>query len=367
MLARLPLGLLSATSLVFLTGCISRETSETAGTAFSEFAPPLPSVQVVNVLEPKGESNVRSSFRLGSQTYLIGTEETADVYKTTDGGRTWKKTFDAGNAFPKTQDIRKIIRSSEGSLYASTSGKGHILKSTDEGETWSLVNSIPAWRTVGIIQLDDGTYLTGARKDDSGRTTVYRSTDGFETLEPIYLDTPEQQNVTVFHDLGGGHALAGIGYDGTAKLFKSMDSGRTWRMVADFAGSSDIFDFIEIDGTLYTTTKSTSAIYRSTDKGETWTLHTQIWDKGFIGEFGELEWNGRTYYLLCGADQRDPDLFRHVVLISDDNGRSWQEWIELQQDNTGAASNLTVDGTTIIVGAGNHSAQGRAFVLHVSE
>src|SRR5690606_30528675 len=98
-----------------------------------------------------------------------------------------------------------------------------------------------------------------------------------------------------------------------------------------------------------------------------WSLHTQIWEKGFISDFEELEWSGATYHLLCGADQRDPEAFRHVVLISADDGKTWQEWIELQQDSTGAASNLTVDGTTIIVGAGNHSAQGRAFVLKVVE
>lgn len=323
--------------------------------------------ELVQRLEPAGESHVRSTFALSASGALAGTEETADVFKTTDAGRTWRKTFDGGDAF-RVQDIRTFIRAQDGTLYASTSGQGDILASTDEGETWRLIQSLPAWRTVGMAQLQDGTLLVGTRKDESGETSLYRSRDGFATVERIALATPQQQNVTTIYPLGESRALAGVGFDGTAKVFLTTDSGRTWRQVADFTGTADIMDFIAVDDALYAATKSTATIYRSTDGGETWTPHAQIWERGFLGTFDRLAHGDREYLLLAGSDQRERERIRHVVLISADQGATWHEWAELQLDVTGAASNLTVLGNhTVLVGTGNHSAQGRLFVLAVDD
>ena len=67
----------------------------------------------------------------------------------------------------------------------------------------------------------------------------------------------------------------------------------------------------------------------------------------------------------AATDQRK-DARRHTVLISDDQGKSWEEWIELATDKSGGASNLAViDDHTIVVGTGNHSVQGKAYTLKV--
>ncbi len=132
-------------------------------------------------------------------------------------------------------------------------------------------------------------------------------------------------------------------------------------------GTADIFDFVEVDDRIYTGTKSSATIYKSTDQGKTWSEHARIWDRGFLGTFAHLDWQGRSYLLLAGTDQREPT-FHHYLLISPDGGQSWHEWIRLQDDDTGGASNVTVvDNRTIIVGTGNHSAQGRAFTLSAEE
>ncbi|MFO7724323.1 MAG: sialidase family protein [Oceanipulchritudo sp.] len=326
---------------------------------------PMPGYAIVGVLEPEGESNVRCGFALPGEHILIGTEETADVYKSEDGGRRWRKTFDAGDAF-EAQDIREMIRAGDGALYASTSGKGDILKSLDGGESWQMANTIAAWRTVGILELSDGTLLAGARMDESGETSVYWSRDGFATLTRVGLPTLEQQNVTCFHDLGGGRVLAGIGFDGTAKIHKSEDSGKSWREVADLEGTYDIFDFTEAAGGLLASTKSTATIYRSGDGGESWVPHFQAWEKGFLGTFARFEWQGHRYLVLSGSDQRDPDRYRHCLLISRDGGETFEEWIELMASGSGGASNVTMAGKeTLVVGVGNHSVQGRAFTVRL--
>ncbi|MEX0326131.1 MAG: hypothetical protein AB3N33_08600 [Puniceicoccaceae bacterium] len=56
----------------------------------------FPIMEIVNIFEPEGESNVRSSFRVAEGVGLIGTEETGDIFKTTDRGMSWTKVFDRG-------------------------------------------------------------------------------------------------------------------------------------------------------------------------------------------------------------------------------------------------------------------------------
>jgi len=325
----------------------------------------LPSFEITGVFEPEGESNVRCSFALNKEEALIGTEETADVYWSKDQGKTWEKVFDAGEAYDAA-DVRRILRADDGNLYASTSGQGDILRSTDEGKTWERINSIPAWRTVGIEQLDNGVFLIGARKDESGKTSIYRSTDYCQTLNHIPIDTPEQQNVTTFEDLGDGRVLAGIGFDGSGKVFLSEDHGQSWRQTADFKGTKDLLDFIVFEGTLFASTKSEATLYKSDDGGETWEKAYQVWDKGFLGTFDLLETNGQSIPLLSGTDQRNAEIFHHYIIASLNQGKTWKPWILLHSDVTGGASNLTVlNKEVILAGTGNHSAQGRLHTIRL--
>jgi len=65
----------------------------------------FPAVEITSSFAPPGESNVRSSFKLADGVALIGTEETGDVFKTTDFGKTWAKTVDGGDEW-SIQDVR---------------------------------------------------------------------------------------------------------------------------------------------------------------------------------------------------------------------------------------------------------------------
>ncbi len=86
----------------------------------------------MSVFEPPGESNVRSSFGLGEGAGLIGTEESGDVFKTTDGGNSWRKVWDGSEAW-EIQDVRNYLRAQDGHSYITTSEPALVARSTDEG------------------------------------------------------------------------------------------------------------------------------------------------------------------------------------------------------------------------------------------
>ncbi|MEM7625667.1 MAG: YCF48-related protein [Planctomycetota bacterium] len=327
--------------------------------------PGFPQVEIAATFAPPGESNVRSSFRLGEEVALIGTEETGDIYKSEDAGRTWRKTVDTDELW-EVSDVRNFIRARDGRLYATTSEPAFVLRSADEGETWEKVAKPKASRTVGIVQLDSGEILVGLRRSENNRISIIRSDDGFQTFDWIALsDTLPRQNVTCLFDMGDGVVLAGVGYEGSGKVFRSEDAGLTWEQTADFPDARDLMNFFRAGGKTYVMASGIATLYVSGDDGQTWATATQVWDKGFLGQSATLNHDGRTYHLLAGTDQRAKTK-RHVVLISDNDGQTWHEWIELGTDVSGGASNLAViDEHTIVVGTGNHAVQGVVYTLKV--
>ena len=324
----------------------------------------FPAVEVAHRFGPPGESNVRSSIRLDDGIALMGTEETGDIFKTTDAGETWTKAID-GKELWDIQDVRNFHRASNGRLYATTSEPALVISSEDEGETWKVLARPAASRTVALTQLDTGEFLVGLRRSENDKISLVRSANDFETTETIVLDDElPRQNTTCLIDLGGGNVLCGIGYEASGKIFRSSDSGKTWSMTAEFPEARDVMNFYTVGEKVFVLTSGIATIFVSEDSGQTWAKHAQIWAKGFLGQHAVLNHGGQTYHLLAATDQREKKK-RHVVLISND-GENWEEWIELATDSSGGTSNLAViSDDTIVVGTGNHSVQGFVYTLKV--
>lgn len=356
--------LTAAFSLVYTAGLNPSAHAQPANPAPAE-SPRFPEVQIAAKFAPPGESNVRSSFKLADGVALIGTEETGDIYKTQDAGQTWRKVIDTDEQW-EISDVRNYIRAQDGSIYATTSEPATILRSADDGETWELLAKPKASRTVGLVELESGAILAGLRRSENDKISIVRSEDGFETYDWIALsDDLPRQNVTCLMDLGDNVVLAGIGYEASGKVFKSLDGGLTWKQTADLPDARDLMDFFVEGDRIYVTASGVSKIFMSDDAGESWTTAAQIWEKGFLGESTTLTHGGQTFRLLAATDQRVKKQPRHVVLISDDQGLTWHEWIELAVDTSGGASNIEVIAPeTIIVGTGNHSVQGYVYTLH---
>ncbi len=327
----------------------------------------FPAVEIVRVFEPEGESNVRSSFQLADGVALIGTEESGDVFKTEDAGQTWRKVWDGGEAW-NIQDVRNYLRARDGHLYITTSepSPALIARSTDEGESWAVVARTQASRTVGLVELDSGTMLVGLRRSKNDRISIVRSEDGWETFDWIKVDhEAPRQNVTCFGYWGGSDIWAGIGYEASGKVYHSNDEGRTWTQQADFPEARDLMDFFKAGDDIYVLASGVATLFKSSDMGSSWSKSRQFWSKGFLGQCKPFIWQGKTLWLMPATDQRQKP-YRHVVLISDDPDGEWFWWIELAQDQIGGASNLALlSDDTLVVGTGNHSAQGKAYTLKI--
>ena len=331
----------------------------------SEEAKRFPEVKVAHTFSPPGESNVRSSIKLANGKALIGTEETGDVFTTTDAGKKWTKTVDGGDEWG-IQDVRNYIRADDGRIYATTSEPALVLCSDDEGKSFDIVAKAKSSRTVALEQLDTGEILVGLRRSENNKISILRSADHFKTFDTVVLDDElPRQNTTCLLGLGNGVVVCGVGYEDSGKIFRSTDAGLTWTQTAEFPKARDVMNFYSIGDKVFVLTSGIATIFASSDKGLTWKKHTQVWEKGFLGQHGIFTRDGKTYHLLAATDQREK-LKRHVVLISDDAGETWNEWIELMTDVSGGASNIAViSDDTIIVGTGNHSVQGIVHTLKV--
>ncbi|MEX0330995.1 MAG: hypothetical protein AB3N64_06175 [Puniceicoccaceae bacterium] len=336
----------------------------------------FPTAEIVNIFEPEGESNVRSSFRVAEGVGLIGTEETGDIFKTSDAGMSWTKVFDGGDEWD-IADVRNYIRAEDGNIYITTTEPGTVGRSEDDGDTWSIMATAPASRTVGLVQLDDGSILVGLRRSRNNLISILRSSDHFASFNWIVVDAEApRQNTTCFGYWGGPTVYAGVGFEGSGKVYQSNDYGKTWTRKAEFPAARDLMDFFKSGDDIYVLASGIATLFKSEDNGETWQKAHQFWEKGFLGQCVPFSFDGKDYWIMSATDQSQP-IYRHLVMISDDGGETWNEWVNLLEmakgkvtyanESGGGASNLAViSEDTIIVGVGNHAVQGRAFTLKIT-
>jgi photosystem II stability/assembly factor-like uncharacterized protein len=263
---------------------------------------------------------------LVSGSNIFAGTETAGVFRSTDGGATWRPA-NSGLAFMKVNDLAAI----ENSLFAAGNG---ISVSTDFGDSWTSV----AMTNINVLLLATiGKKLFAAAQ----RYGVFRSTDNGRSWTDVNwgLQFPPYCMATTGTHLfavtyGGAFRLGETdtswvptAYNGTGayvahlaasgstvlgafagNIILTTDNGTSWtKASADLAGES-VVDFA-IDGAyFYTATRS--GVFSSTNGGTSWTK---------VSPFMAL--NG----LLLAVDS--PNLFAAThdegVFRSTDRGMSW--------------------------------------------
>lgn len=170
------------------------------------------------------------------------------VYKSLDGGRTWKKmglsaSEHIGKIVIDPRNSANVMVAAEGPLW-SAGGERGFYRTTDGGQSWS--------RT---LYVDENTGVTDIEIDPSNPEVVYAAT--------------YQRRRHTWALLAGG---AGSG------IYKSVDGGINWKALKTGLPNSDmgkiglavtpanpqlVYATIESDG-------ANSGFYRSFDKGESW-------------------------------------------------------------------------------------------------
>ena len=273
------------------------------------------------------------------------------VWKTDDYGRTWNPIFD----HESTQSIGAIaVAPSNPNIIYAGSGEGlhrpdlsvgnGIYKSVDAGKTWThlgLADSqqIPA---LAVDPRDPNRVFAavlGHPYGPSAERGIYRSTDGGQTWQRVVSKDentggsdveidPSNPNVIYasMWEAREGPWEDNSDFDGAGGgLFKSTDSGSTWRPLTSGLPK----DLAQINVTiapsdsrrLYAAVATASGklgFYRSDDAGENWSrITTDPRPSGRIGG-GDLP--------VPKVDPKNPDLVyvaSTVTMRSTDGGKTW--------------------------------------------
>jgi photosystem II stability/assembly factor-like uncharacterized protein len=249
--------------------------------------------------------------------HTFGPNEERGVYRSTDGGRTWKKVlykdnvtgaidlcFEPGNPRVVYAALWHGIRKpgQKGTSHGPGSG---LYKSMDEGITWKQIigNGLPAgeWGRAGVAvapgnrgqrvylileakEKNGGLY----RSDDAGATwkkaTEDRRINGFWYMSEIYVD-PKNADVV---------------YVPTQNLYRSSDGGRTFKAIKGAPGGDDYHCvWIDPSNSKRIILGVDQGATISIDGGETWSS----WYNQPTGEFYRVATDHRYPYWVYGPQQ----------------------------------------------------------------
>jgi photosystem II stability/assembly factor-like uncharacterized protein len=277
-------------------------------------SPVRAAVGVWSPLGPDGANVYALAVHPTNPRILYAGTEAWGVFKSTDGGSTWRPSnAGLGSGNPNVW-IRSLVIDPRDpdTVYAASLGQG-VFRSEDGGRSWAPASQgLPRvgadFQEIFSLVLDPRSPQTLYAGSRGG---VFRSTDGGRTWKPRRSGLPENRVI---------HALAldpstGVLWAGSdlGRLFRSADQGRSWR-----ASGSGIPKFEAVLSLAISPEPSrllagtTGGIFRSTDSGRTWKRARSI----SADEVVEA-------VLFQGARRAYAGTSRSGVFRSDDGGATW--------------------------------------------
>jgi photosystem II stability/assembly factor-like uncharacterized protein len=201
-------------------------------------------------------------------------EEIFGIWRSTDGGQTWKKKLGVTTPGVKSQPARISPLDSE---TLAALGDGEVYLTRDGGESWSIQQPVQDRVTLTSVQLLNRRhgYLTGYFGRPNFRSFFYQSTDGGASWREVNVDLgilPEsvwfvnerEGWICGSRPNPGEDAVAGAGV-----LLRTSDGGKNWQPVE--IGSDDPFfkvvRFSDVDNGWLV---GRDNLYRTSDAGKTW-------------------------------------------------------------------------------------------------
>ncbi len=214
------------------------------------------------------------------------------VYKSLDGGKSWKNmglkdSRQIGGIVvdPNNSDI--VFVAAEGSVWGPGGDRG-LYKTTDGGETWKKVLEISEHTGVNNIIMDPRDsrvlYATSEQRRRHVHTkigggpesAIYKSTDGGENWRKLTSGLPRG-------DIGGmGIAISPVNPDviyaiieaagNSGGFFRSTNRGESWSKMSSYTSSGQYYneivcDPVDVDKVYSTETRTKVTV----DAGKTWT------------------------------------------------------------------------------------------------
>ncbi|MBK9249006.1 MAG: hypothetical protein IPM69_13050 [Ignavibacteria bacterium] len=235
-----------------------------------------------------------------SGTSLFAFSWSNGAFRSTDAGENW-----TNNISGLSYDIYDIVVN-RSTLFASY--YYGVLRSTDNGKTWSILKSIEdSLEGSSINAIGNGTTIFAS----SDRAT-YSSTDNGESWVKIYKGL---HSLTV-----SGTKLFGVaGGDSGDSIFRSIDYGATWSVISSGLVKCRIQTLAVTGTTIFAGTDI--GVFRGTDVGMKW----EMVNSGLNGKFVQLLIvNGKTLFAVSDSVSVYNSTYNASVYRSTDNGENWQ-------------------------------------------
>jgi photosystem II stability/assembly factor-like uncharacterized protein len=233
---------------------------------------------------------------------FAGCWENAGILRSTDNGNSWTYVY------PQIVSVyfaSTILFDTNGDIYFPTYGKG-VLRSTDDGDTWTEMNNGIGYNNIrALAKNSTGSLLAG------GAYALYKSTNAGSNWYSVGLPI-----------CGVNHIIINSNDDIFAGVYgvnRSTDGGQTWQTKNNGLVNLDIRALaVKENGYLFAGTNDSpdGTVFSSTDNGENWVrvdnFPTGIAINGLaVGLNGEIIATATGYNYLCQK--------------STDDGTSWQD------------------------------------------
>ncbi|PKQ65524.1 glycosyl hydrolase [Labilibaculum filiforme] len=214
------------------------------------------------------------------------------VYKTMDGGKSWKnmglkESRHIGGIVIDPRNSNIVFVAAEGSAWGPGGDRG-LYKTIDGGETWKKVLEISENTGVNNVVIDpvepDIMYATSEQRrrhvygkiNGGPESAIYKSTDGGENWRKLKSGLPSV-------DMGGmGIAVSPVNHnyvyaiieaaEDKSGFFRSTDRGESWSKMSDHASSGQYYNEIYCDPIDADKVYSVETYTHFTeDGGKTWT------------------------------------------------------------------------------------------------
>lgn len=185
------------------------------------------------------------------------------IFKTADGGLTWKEENISTDFYWNLKDVFFIDEQNGWIAGEKIYGWGFsvLLKTADGGKTWQLKNNGAPTGLNSVYFLNANTGWVASKEGNMAKTT-----DGGETWTTVTTGVTNEIDFIYFLNENEGIA-AGHSIYGSSTKIKTADGGKTWSTYSDFPGNLYCVCGITAS-TLYAAGDN---LVQSADGGKTWT------------------------------------------------------------------------------------------------